>query len=54
VRDVPRLATAWAGRIADFNARFNPWQDGLASVRFVDLLEERLRSADAEGGQVVR
>jgi CDP-glycerol glycerophosphotransferase len=47
VRDVNVLATTCAGRIADFNARYNPWQDGLATTRFVDLLEEQLRSADA-------
>jgi CDP-glycerol glycerophosphotransferase (TagB/SpsB family) len=50
VRDVPGLATAWAGRIADFNARYNPWQDGSATVRFVDLLEQQLATADAGAG----
>jgi CDP-glycerol glycerophosphotransferase (TagB/SpsB family) len=54
VRDAERLATACAGRLADFNSRYNPWQDGLATARFVDLLEARLGSADAGAGPEVR
>ena len=54
VRDVPGLTTAWASRIADFNARFNPWQDGVAAARFVDRIEERLGSVDDETGPEVR
>jgi CDP-glycerol glycerophosphotransferase (TagB/SpsB family) len=53
VRDVPRLSSAWADRIAEFNARFNPWQDGHAAARFVDLLEQRLGSADGGAGREV-
>jgi CDP-glycerol glycerophosphotransferase (TagB/SpsB family) len=54
VRDVPGLATTWGSRIADFNLRLNPWQDGRATARFVDLLEERLTSADAGEAREVR
>jgi len=53
VRDVPRLSTAWAERIAELNAGFNPWQDGHAAARFVDLLEQRLGSADGGAGREV-
>jgi CDP-glycerol glycerophosphotransferase len=46
VRDIGRLADAYAGRVADFNARYNPWQDGRATSRFVDALDSALsRSA---------
>ena len=54
VRDAGRLANACAGSVADFNARYNPWQDGSATARFVDLLEQRLGSADAGAGPEVR
>ena len=44
----PSLAERWAGPIAEFNARWNPFQDARASVRVVDALEEVLaREADA-------
>ncbi|MFC7496718.1 MULTISPECIES: CDP-glycerol glycerophosphotransferase family protein [unclassified Nocardioides] len=38
----PALADRWAGPIADFNARWNPWQDGRAAARVVDALERVL------------
>lgn len=44
----PSLAERWAGPIAEFNARWNPFQDGRSSVRVVDALAEVLaREADA-------
>jgi len=42
VRDVPALAAAWADRVRAFDERFNPWQDGQAASRFVDVLEREL------------
>jgi hypothetical protein len=41
----PGLAERWAGPIADFNARWNPWQDGRAAARVVDALERVLADA---------
>jgi CDP-glycerol glycerophosphotransferase (TagB/SpsB family) len=38
VRDVPALASAWAGRIADFDTLYNPYQDGHASARMLDAI----------------
>jgi CDP-glycerol glycerophosphotransferase (TagB/SpsB family) len=38
VRDVPTLTAAWAGRIADFDAAYNPYQDGHASARMLDSI----------------
>lgn len=38
VRDVPALAAAWSERVRDFDARFNPHQDGHASARMVDAI----------------
>ena len=38
VRDVPALAATWAGRIADFDARINPYQDGRAAERMLDAI----------------
>jgi CDP-glycerol glycerophosphotransferase (TagB/SpsB family) len=54
VRDVPSLAATWAGRIADFDARMNPYQDGQATSRFVDALERVGAFADAETHPEVR
>lgn len=45
----PGLAERWAGPIAEFNARFNPWQDGRASTRVVDALERVLADARPQG-----
>ncbi len=42
VRDVRALAATWAGRVRAFDERFNPWQDGQASARFVDAVEREL------------
>lgn len=42
VRDVAALTRRWAGHIAEFNARWNPYQDGKASVRVVDQILEIL------------
>jgi CDP-glycerol glycerophosphotransferase (TagB/SpsB family) len=42
VRDVPALSATWAERVRAFDNRFNPWQDGQASSRFVDVLEREL------------
>lgn len=53
VRDVPALAAAWAGEIADFDTRMNPYQDGQAASRFVDALERLGAFADAETGREV-
>ncbi len=38
VRDVPTLAATWVGRIADFDAAYNPHQDGLAAARMLDAI----------------
>jgi CDP-glycerol glycerophosphotransferase (TagB/SpsB family) len=38
VRDVPALAAAWSERVRDFDARFNPHQDGHASARMLDAI----------------
>lgn len=38
----PSLADHWSDRIADFNRRYNPWQDGRSAMRVVDALEESL------------
>ncbi len=38
VRDVPSLAAGWAGRIADFDAAYNPHQDGHAAARMLDAI----------------
>jgi CDP-glycerol glycerophosphotransferase len=35
LRDVPALARAWAARIADFNATYQPLSDGHAAERVV-------------------
>ena len=42
VRDVRRLAVDWAERVRAFDERFNPWQDGHASSRFLGVLEREL------------
>ena len=42
VRDVPALTAAWADRVRAFDEQFNPWQDGRAASRFVDVLEREL------------
>jgi CDP-glycerol glycerophosphotransferase (TagB/SpsB family) len=42
VRDVPALASAWAGRIADFDTAYNPHQDGHASARMLDAILDLL------------
>jgi len=42
VRDVGALADLWADRVRDLDERFNPWQDGRASSRFLDVLEREL------------
>jgi CDP-glycerol glycerophosphotransferase (TagB/SpsB family) len=47
LRDVPGLAAAWAGRIADLDTRMNPFQDGAASSRMLDSLERLGAFADA-------
>lgn len=44
VRDVRTLASDWADRVRAFDARFNPWQDGQASSRFLDVLERELET----------
>ena len=54
LRDVPMLAAGWAGRIADFDTRVNPDQDGGAASRFVDVLERLGAFADAETDREVR
>jgi CDP-glycerol glycerophosphotransferase (TagB/SpsB family) len=54
VRDVPALASEWEDRIAEFDARMNPYQDGRAASRFVDVLEGLGAFADAEPGREVR
>lgn len=38
----PALAARWAEPIAAFNRRYNPWQDGRAATRVVDVLEQSL------------
>jgi CDP-glycerol glycerophosphotransferase len=38
VRDVPALTAAWSERVRDFDARFNPHQDGHASARMLDAI----------------
>jgi CDP-glycerol glycerophosphotransferase (TagB/SpsB family) len=38
VRDVPTLAAGWAGRVADFDAAYNPHQDGHAAARMLDAI----------------
>ncbi len=42
VRDVPALAAAWGDRVAAFDERFNPWQDGHAAERMLDQILELL------------
>jgi len=54
VRDTPRLRGDWAGRIAAFNAAFNPYQDGKAAARLLSELETVLAAVDAGGGREVR
>ena len=54
MRDVPSLASRWAGRIADFDARVNPFQDGHAASRFLDALEHVGAFGDAERDREVR
>jgi len=54
VRDVPTLAATWAGRVADLDTRMNPYQDGQAASRFVDVLEQQGAFADARGTRRVR
>ena len=41
----PGLAERWAPRIADFNARYQPHQDGRASARVVDSLLDLLAAS---------
>jgi hypothetical protein len=38
VRDVPALAAEWGERVREFDARFNPWQDGRAAGRMLDQI----------------
>jgi len=38
VRDVPALAARWSDRVRAFDERYNPWQDGHAAERMVDLV----------------
>jgi CDP-glycerol glycerophosphotransferase len=54
VRDVPALAAAWVGRIADLDARMNPFQDGQAASRFVDAIEQLGAFADVGTRREVR
>jgi CDP-glycerol glycerophosphotransferase (TagB/SpsB family) len=54
LRDVPALAATWVGRIADFDTRMNPFQDGRAASRFVDVLEQQGAFADAGTDREVR
>lgn len=42
VRDVAALRASWADAVADFNAAYQPWQDGQATKRVVDRLLELL------------
>ncbi len=42
VRDVASLRVEWADALADFNARYHPWQDGRAAERVVDGLLDAL------------
>jgi hypothetical protein len=43
LRDVPSLAAEWGGRLAAFDAAFNPWQDGRAAERMLDQILALLR-----------
>ncbi|MDF1606191.1 CDP-glycerol glycerophosphotransferase family protein [Nocardioides sp. YIM 152315] len=43
----PALAERWAGPIAEFNVRWNPFQDGRAAARVVDALEQVLDAGPA-------
>jgi CDP-glycerol glycerophosphotransferase (TagB/SpsB family) len=54
VRDVPALTATWAARIADLDTRMNPYQDGKATARFVDALEEQGAFADGREPPGVR
>jgi CDP-glycerol glycerophosphotransferase (TagB/SpsB family) len=38
VRDVAALSAAWSEKVREFDARFNPHQDGQASARLVDAV----------------
>jgi CDP-glycerol glycerophosphotransferase (TagB/SpsB family) len=42
LRDVDGLRSGWADRLAEFNAAYNPWQDGKAAQRVVDRLRGML------------
>jgi CDP-glycerol glycerophosphotransferase (TagB/SpsB family) len=42
VRDVGALAAAWSERVAAFDARFNPYQDGHAAERLLDAILDQL------------
>ncbi|WP_157571088.1 CDP-glycerol glycerophosphotransferase family protein [Nocardioides insulae] len=49
LRDVPGLRADWADRLAEFNAIYHPFQDGHATERVVDAIEQlwpRHRSAE--------
>jgi len=39
LRDLPALTAAWADRLAGFNSRYHPHQDGHATERVVDEIE---------------
>jgi CDP-glycerol glycerophosphotransferase (TagB/SpsB family) len=43
LRDVPSLTAEWGGRLAAFDAAFNPWQDGRAAERMLDQILALLR-----------
>jgi CDP-glycerol glycerophosphotransferase (TagB/SpsB family) len=47
LRDVQRLRAGWAGRLAEFNATYNAWQDGKAARRVVDRLLGMLPQQEA-------
>jgi len=42
VRDVAALSSAWSSRIREFDARFNPYQDGHAAERMLDAILDLL------------
>jgi CDP-glycerol glycerophosphotransferase (TagB/SpsB family) len=50
VRDPHALQVRWAERIAAFNERFHPWQDGHATSRVVDGLVTLLDAPTLDSG----
>lgn len=54
ISDIETLTADWGGRVREFDARFNPWQDGRAASRLVDMVEELLSSTDERPAREVR